>query len=194
MNTRLSIARVYTTILKHKEAFEQVEYVESFSKQFGLDILMDQCRIIRSEIHFLRKEYKHTLKILRSVKDIKSKYILYPMFRALLMIKHEGLNAYYKMIVETKQNQLSEIGFLIIKVLMLWKNPEMDKDDDYINSLHKLADLSVKANYQEFVGLTYNLLIIFYREKRKYKKALEIADEFLLHKRIHISYYAVYDG
>jgi len=194
MNTRLSIARVYTTILKHKEAFEQVEYVESFSKQFNLEILMDQCRIIRSEIHFLRKEYKHTLKILRNVKDIQPKYILYPMFRALLMLKHEGLNAYYKMIVDTKQNQISEIGFLIIKVLMLWKNPDMDKDDEYIKSLHKLADLSVEANYQEYVGLTYNLLIMYYRERRKYKKALEIADEFLLNKRIHISYFAVYDS
>ena len=107
------------------------------------------------------------------------------------MSKDEKLRDYYNKIIKTKKESITINKYLLIKILMMWINKDIRVDDEYIDSLYKLAELSVLANDQEIIGLTHNLLIIYYREHRKYKKALEITDDLLMHKKIHISYYSI---
>ena len=67
---------------------------------------------------------------------------------------------------------------------MMWKNTEVRDDESYLECLTELKELSVKIKDQENIALTHNLLILFYKEKKRYKRALEVAEEFLQEKKI----------
>ena len=69
---------------------------------------------------------------------------------------------------------------------MMWKVPSVRDDVEYLKSLEELKTLSVLIKDQENITLSHNLLIQFYKDKKRYKKALEIAEEFLQEKKISI--------
>ena len=191
MKCRVLIAKVYLKILKLDKAEKLAIYVESFAKQFGINVLTDECHVLKAGIFFLNKEYKEAVKELELHSDPGSKNLVFPLFRAYLMSKDEKLLDYYNDIMTNRKEDITINKYLLIKVLMMWVKKEIRDDKEYIESLNKLAELAIEVNDQEIIGLTHNLLIIFYREKRKYKKALEITDNLLRHKKIHISFYAI---
>ena len=191
MRCRILIARVYLKILKFDKAEKLVANVESFAIQFDIDVLIDECHILRAGIMFFKKNYKGTIRELGLHSNQDLKVLILPRFRSYLMSKDKRLKNYYNEVMKMGIEKITTTKYLLIKVLMMWVDEEIRDDIDYVDSLNKLADLSVEANDQEIIGLTHNLLISFYREKRKYKKALEIADTFLLHKKIHISFYSI---
>lgn len=191
MKCRLSIAKVYTQILKLDQAQNLIDYVESFANQFSIDILTNRCHILNAEIMFFKKEYANAVKELEQHTVQDSKHLILPKFRAYLMSKDKRLFAYYKDIMESKKDVIQRNEYLLIKVLMMWTDLEIRDDTEYVNGLNELINTSIEIHDQEVIGLTHNLLIDFYREKRKYKKALEIADSLLMHKKIHLSFYSI---
>ncbi len=191
MNCRLLIARVYLKILKLDEAEKLISYVESFAMQYKVDILLDKCHILKSEILFFKLDYKEATKELNLSKLKDSKDVTFLKFRILLMSKASHLFDYYYDVMNNKKENITTKDYLLIKVLMMWINIEVRNDEEYVDSLNQLVKLSIAANDQEIIGVAHNLLIMFYREKRRYKRALEIAETLLIHKKIHISYYSV---
>ena len=191
MKCRILIAKVYLKILKLDQTQKLVDYVDSFATQFKFKILTDECRILKAEILFFKKNYSGAIKELELHSEQSSSELILPRFRSYLMGKDERLFNYYNEIISNDKNRITRSKYLLIKVLMLWIHEGIRDDVEYVDSLNELTQIAVEANNQEIIGLAHNLLIIFYREKRKYKKALEVADQLLMLKKIHISYYAV---
>jgi len=163
---------------------ELVQYVELFAEKFNVTVLTDECKVLRSWMYYLQEEYQEAVKLLDSCTNPSSDSLILPRFRLYLMSKDERLTSYYKMIMETKENTLTRKKYLLIRVLMMWKNTEVRDDESYLECLTELKELSVKIKDQENIALTHNLLILFYKEKKRYKRALEVAEEFLQEKKI----------
>jgi len=184
MKCRLLITRVYLQIMNFDKVSELVQYVELFAEKFNVTVLTDECKVLRSWMYYLQEEYQEAVKLLDSCTNPSSDSLILPRFRLYLMSKDERLTSYYKMIMETKENTLTRKKYLLIRVLMMWKNTEVRDDESYLECLTELKELSVKIKDQENIALTHNLLILFYKEKKRYKRALEVAEEFLQEKKI----------
>jgi transcriptional regulator with XRE-family HTH domain len=190
MRCRLLIARVYLTIMRFDQVIILVEHVEQFAEQFGLQYYLDDCRIIRSGVSFYKNNYEKAIAELDQVVDITITGYDYARFRTYLVSKDARLYEYYQEITQDKYSSLSDSRKLLIKILMKWQKKEY-RDDLYISEIDNLKDLAVRGNDQELIGLTYNLLIEYYKENRKYKKALQISEELLKLKKIHITSYSI---
>jgi transcriptional regulator with XRE-family HTH domain len=190
MSCRLLIARVYSTIMRFSQAISIVEHVEQFAEQFSLQHYLDACYIIRSGISFYNNDYERAIAELDNVIDTTLTGYSYNRFRIYLVNKDNRLNDFYQEIIDDKNDVLSDSEKLLIRVLMKWQNKEY-RDDSYMLEIEDLKKLAVTGNDQEIIGLSYNLLIEFYKENRKYKKSLEIAEELLTLKKIHISHYSI---
>lgn len=190
MSCRLLIARVYSTIMRFDQAISIVEHVEEFAEQFGLQYYLDECHIIRSGINFYNTNYEKAIEELDKVIDKTLIGYSYNRFRTYLVNKDFRLSDYYEEIINDKHSLLTDSRTLLIKVLMKWQNKEY-RDESYILEINELKELAVMGNDQELIGLSYNLLIEYHKENRKYKKALEISEELLKLKKIHITYYSI---
>ncbi len=190
MRCRLLIARVYLAIMRFDQVISLVEHVEQFAEQFKLQYYLDDCYIIRSGVSFYKGNYNKSITDLDQVVDVTIPGYSYTRFRAYLLNKDPRLSEYYLEITQDEYSSLSSYTKLLIKILMKWQNNEY-RDDLYISEINTLKDLVVKGNDQELIGLTYNLLIAYHKESRKYKKALEISEELLKLKKIHITHYSI---
>lgn len=191
MKCRMLIAKIYVFILKLDKAQILVDYVDSFTKQFNIAVLTNECHILKSAIAFYNKDYLLAVEELEEHTNQEAKELILPRFRIYLMDKDDRLLDFYNDVMENKKDLLTINKYLLIKVLMMWVNKDVRVDKEYIESLNQLSELSINSNDQEYIGLSHNLLIDYYRENRKYKKALEIADELLLLKKIHLNYYSI---
>ena len=191
MKCRMLIAKIYVFILKLDKAQILVDYVDSFTKQFNIAVLTNECHILKSAIAFYNKDYLLAVEELEEYTDQEARELILPRFRIYLMNKDDRLLDFYYDVMENKKDLLTINKYLLIKVLMMWVNKDVRVDKEYIDSLNQLSELSINSNDQEYIGLSHNLLIDYYRENRKYKKALEIADELLLLKKIHLNYYSI---
>ncbi|KFZ26159.1 MAG: DNA-binding transcriptional repressor PuuR [Candidatus Izimaplasma bacterium HR2] len=191
MKCRMLIAKIYVFILKLDKAQILVDYVDSFTKQFNIAVLTNECHILKSAIAFYNKDYILAVEELEEYTDQEARELILPRFRIYLMNKDDRLLDFYYDVMENKKDLLTINKYLLIKVLMMWVNKDVRVDKEYVDSLNQLSELSINSNDQEYIGLSHNLLIDYYRENRKYKKALEIADELLLLKKIHLNYYSI---
>jgi len=190
MSCRLLIAKVYLTIMRFDQAISIVEHVEEFAEQFSLQYYLDGCYIIRSGISFYNANYDDAIAELDKVVDKKITGYSYNRFRIYLVNKDDRLYDYYEGIINENDSLLSNSRKLLIKVLMKWQNKEY-RDDSYLLEIDELKVLAVEGNDQELIGLSYNLLIEYHKENRKYKKALEVSEELLKYKKIHITHYSI---
>ncbi len=188
MRCRLLIARVYLTILKLDQVIKLVEFVEQFAEEFHLQDFIDECHIIRANVYFFKQQYKLGIDELDKISNSEATGMYYSRFRMYLLSKDERLVDYYNDIIKYHEQDLTRSTFLLIKVFMKYLNKEY-RDETYLPEIIELKDLSINGNDQEIIGLTMNILIEYYKEDRKYKKALEYSEELLNHKKIHISHY-----
>ena len=190
MHARLLISQVYLKIMKFDEVKALVERVSQFANQFKLQSLLDECHIIKANVYFYWDDYSAAIKELDQVENQAISRYSYTRFRILLVSKDKSLKDYYNYITSDEYKNLTSSLKLLIKVLMKWQNKDY-RDEAYVNEIEELKSLAVKGNDQELIGLTYNLLILYYKEDRKYKKALEVSEELLVHKKIHIKFYSI---
>ncbi|AIO19583.1 helix-turn-helix protein [Candidatus Izimaplasma bacterium HR1] len=190
MRCRLLIAKVYLTIMRFDQVITLVDHVAQFAEQFTLQYLLDNCYVMRAEVYFYKNSYEKAINELNKVVDTSTTGYAYTKFRVYLVNKDIRLVGFYNEIIKDEYSALSESSKLLIKILMKWQNKDY-RDDTYISEINELKTHSVKGNSQELIGLTYNLLIEYYKEDRKYKKALEISEELLKLKKIHITHYSI---
>ena len=190
MRCRLLIAKVYLTIMRFDQVITLLEYVEQFAAQFGLQYYIDDCYIIRAEVSFYKNNYEQALSELDKVVDTTLTGYAYTRFRIYLVSRDDRLYEYYQEVIQNKNSSLSDSNKLLITVLMKWQQKDY-RDDLYVSEIIELKNRVVIGNDQELIGLTYNLLIEYYKEDRKYKKSLEMAEELLKLKKIHITHYSI---
>ena len=102
------------------------------------------------------------------------------------MLRDGRVHDYYKNVVLKRQKELTRKKFLLIKVLYLWHFPKERSDEEYLQAIIELVEEGKRSMDQEVITLSHNLHIIYYKEKRSYKKALDIVEEFLQLKKIYI--------
>lgn len=190
MYCRLLISRVYLKIMKFDQVMTLVERVSQFAQQFEIQYLIDECHVIQAGVYFYWEDYDGAIKELNQVQDTTIDRYAYTRFRVYLVSNDTRLHSYYAAITDEKDNSLSKSTKILVRILMKWQNKSY-RDEDYVSDIESLKDLAVVGNDQELIGLTYNLLIQYYKEDRKYKKALEISEELLEHKKIHIKFYSI---
>ncbi len=190
MHCRLLIAQVYLKIMKFDQVMTLVERVSQFAQQFEIQYLIDDCHVIKAGVQFYWEKYDDAIAELNQVVDKTIDRYAYTRFRVYLVSKDVRLSNFYQVIIDDNYKVLTDSTKLLIKILMKWQNKEY-RDENYVLEIEKLKGLAVKGNDQELIGLTYNLLMQYYKEDRKYKKALEISEELLMLKKIHIMYYSI---
>jgi len=176
--------------MRFDQVISLVEHVEQFAEQFGLQYYLDDCYIIRAGVSYYNNDYDKVITLLDKVVDKTIPGYAYARFRTYLVNKDSRLNEYYQEITDDSYTDLPLQSKLLITVLMKWQNKEY-RDELYLTEIYDLKDQAVLGNDQELIGLTFNLLIEYYKDDRKYKKALEISEELLKLKKIHITHYSI---
>lgn len=186
MRVRLSIVRVYLHIMKLSEVEKLTEYVERFARKMNIQSLVDQCCVIKSTSHFYRKNYKEAALSLNKHENQHTQWLILPWFRIYTMLRDDRIHEYYHQVVLKRQSEITRKKFLLMKVLYAWHFPEFRNEEEYLPSIVELVEEGKRSMDQEVITLSHNLYIIYYKEKHRYKKALEIVEEFLQLKKIYI--------
>lgn len=186
MRVRLSVVRVYLHIMQTDEVDKLIEYVERFATKMKIQSLVDHCLFIKSLSYFQQKRYKEAEFALRRHENQVTPWLMLPRMRIYTMLRDGRVHAYYENVVVKRQKEITRKTFLLIKVIYLLHFEERRVGDDYLEAIEELIIESKKANDQEAITFSYNLLIIYYKDKRSYKKALDVVEEFLHLKRLFI--------
>ena len=186
MRCRLTIVRIYLHIMQIDKVLELVNYVDRFASKMKIQSLVDQCNVIRATCSFSLKDYKNAESYLSLHQNQSTHWLILPWFRIYTMLRDGRVHDYYKNVVIKRQGEITRKKFLLIKVLYMWHFDEMRNDEEYESAIIELIKEGRECMDQEVITLAYNLHIIYYKEKRSYKKALEIVDEFLQLKKIYI--------
>lgn len=185
MRVRLTIIRIYLHIMKLDKVDEMLTYVESFASKMNIVSLIDHCMFLRSKASFQKKHYKDSEYYLNQHSNQQNPWLILPRFRTLTMLKDEKVHTFYKDIIENKSTEITLKTLLLIKVLYQHHFKD-DSTEEYLSDLEALTEEAVQSMDQELITLSYNLQIVFYKQARKYKKALDVVDKFLHLKKLYI--------
>lgn len=186
MRCRLTIVRVYLHIMQIDKVLELVNYVDRFASKMKIQSLVDQCNVIRATTSFYQNDFKKAEEYLTLHQNQSTHWLILPWFRIYTMLRDGRVHEYYKNVVLKRQNEITRKKFLMIKVLYMWHFEEKRNDEEFISAVNELIVEGRRSMDQEVITLAYNLNIIYFKNKRSYKKALEIVEEFLHLKKIYI--------
>ncbi|MCF7926875.1 MAG: helix-turn-helix transcriptional regulator [Candidatus Izimaplasma sp.] len=188
IRTKLSLANIHLIIKKLNTAMEIVNTVLKFAKKHSIVHLIGMAGTIKANILFVKGEYKDALSTINGHFDPKSRWVAFTKFRILLFKDVEEAKDYYIEIKNDKDILLSDREKLYIDCLYFWVVEKLSENKQYLKSLKTACNFAVEENDQELIGITYNLRIYYYKRKRHYKKAVELAKKFGIHKKLHISF------
>jgi len=185
MKLKLQIARIYLVIKKNAEILELLDQVETFATKFKNDELMIESTMLRANLALDQKDYKLAEEISVNMPGQESLPVALVKFKlAYELGQIDELRKVYKRIMRfpSVQTHYKIPKYLTMKVM--YKIPDMYDDEIYLEYVTFLCEKSVENNDQDIIGIAYNHLLEYYYSKRQYKKASEVAFEFLQNKRI----------
>lgn len=185
MKVKLQLARIYLVIQKKNEIEEILDQVETFSKKFNINELNIELNMIKAEMAIREKDFDKAEIIISNIPLQKS------IEGALVRFKLEyekgrldEIEKIYRKILTYPQviNHYKIPKYLGMKVM--YKIPRLYNEKLYLEYVTFLCEKSVENNDQDIVGIAYNHLLEFYYSKRQYKKATEVAQDFLHNKKL----------
>jgi transcriptional regulator with XRE-family HTH domain len=187
MKTKLQVARIYYHIAKNNETIELANYVERFARKFQIDELLEECIMLKAAIEIRNRNFDKAITLLDNMPDPTSISSVLLRFKvAFVKEDKEEILSYYKEISNLPHVKSHKKVWYYIQIQAMSKVESLYEEDKYIENIEYLTKLATTNNDQEMIGLSYNYLIMHYHEKRKYKKALELAETLLHFKKIRI--------
>jgi len=176
MELRLSIAYCYVLVKKYDVALEIIDKVHRFSTFYNAIYVLEECNIILSAIYLRQGNIELAKEKINRIKR-ESPYEMFVRTRiAIIEKKPKDVEAIYNRFLiynelkESKKHQvIFEIQLYNAKITNL-------SDEEYVSKVESLSQLGVRGCDLEIIDVSYTMLINFYKEKRKYKKALEASE------------------
>ena len=187
MKTKLLQAGIFYHIAKNEEVYEITSSVERFARKYNMIELYEECILFRTKIDIRNGEFeKAKMQLSRMTnKESVSANLLY--FKiAYITNDKESLERLYNVLMKSNLSTMSLRTWNYLQVQAMSKLPSLFDRDRYLELLKWLIDFSTTHNDQEMITLSYNYLISLYHEERSYKKALDLTENLLHFKKIHV--------
>ncbi len=185
MKVKLQLARVNLVIMKFDDMRTILDQVYNFASKFEVMSLLEEVLLLRAAIEIKLNNLEEAENYISQMPYQKSISSALLRFR-IAYIRNQPLEIeklYLKVMKYPEvKNHYKLPGYFT--VLTMYKVPSLMDEDKYLESLTKMVDDAVENNDQEIIGLGFNYLFEYYSSKRQYKKATDVAKEFLQHKRI----------
>jgi len=187
MKTKLLQAGIFYHIAKNDEVYEITSFVERFARKYNVPELFEECIVFRTEIYIRNAEYEKARKQLSRLPKEQSISAYLLLFKiAYVTDDKEKIEEMYNLLSESDLIKISPRSLKYLQVQAMSKLPSLFDQNTYLKLLRWLVDFSTTYNDQEMITLSYNYLISFYHGERKYKKALDLAENLLHFKKIRI--------
>lgn len=185
MQVKLQVARVYYIIHKFKEIEEIIEQVERFARKYKDPRLINELLLIRVAVLLKQSRFDEAEKAIKDMPEQKSIPVALHRFKlARLQNRTEEIKKVYKEVMKFPEVKNHYKIPKLLTVQAMYKVPELYDEEVYLSTIEYLCEKAVENNDQDIIGIAYNYLLEYYYSKRQYKKATEVAQEFLHHKRI----------
>ena len=187
MKVKLQISRIYYHIAKNDEVEKLVNYVYQFAMKFQILELIDECVMLRAAIAIRYKEFDLAISLIDTMPHQNGLSAILLRFKVAFEKNDlESIEQYYNKIILVDAIKNHEKIFSYLTIQTMSKIESIYDKEMYFKYITRLCELSKANNDQEMIGIAYNYLIMYYHEDRRYKKALEIAENLLRLKKIRI--------
>lgn len=185
MQTKLQIARIYYVINKTEDIERILSQVRQFANKFNMVDLIEECLLIEAAVQIRAKEYTKAEETIDKMPNQESIPVALHRFKlARVQNQISKMLKLYGEIMEYPEVKRHYKVPKFIKMQAMHKIPALYDEEEYLETVNELCDRAVENNDQDVIGIAYNYLLDFYHTKRQYKKAMEVAESFLQHKRI----------
>ncbi len=185
MQVKLQIARIYYVINKTSDIERILNQVRQFADKFQVKDLIEEIYLIEAAVQIRAKEYEKAEETVCKMPDQFSIPVALHKFKlALVQNQISIMTKLYKEILEYPDVKRHYKIPKLITMQIMHKVPALYDEDEYLEIVNFLCKKSVENNDQDIIGISYNYLLDYYHRKRQYKKAMEVAEEFLHNKRI----------
>lgn len=185
MQVKLQICRVYFTIHKFQEIDKLLNQVERFAYKYDDKEIIEEVLLIKVAVLIKLNKLKEAKKLLQQMPDQKAVAVALHKFK---IARIEGdPEVIKKTYLEVMKYESVKNHYKIPKLLTvqaMHKVPSLYDEQVYLEYIEYLCKKSVQNNDQDIIGIAYNYLLEYYYSHRQYKKASEVAFEFLHHKKI----------
>ena len=185
MRVKLQIARVYLVINKFDDMNELLNQVYNFASKFEVLSLLEEVLLLRAAVAIRHNDLDSAEQIIAEMPFQKS--ISTALYKFRVTYNKGEITALEKLYYEVmtypevlKHYKLPNY----FTMLAMYKVPSLMNEEKYITIANKLVEDAIERNDQEFIGLAYNYIFEFYYSKRQYKKATDVAQNFLQHKKL----------
>ena len=177
MELRLSFAKSYFLVHKFDDAINELNKIERFSKNYNTPYLYEQCCMLKGAIYMYKKEFVKSKYYFDFVKSETSVVRFAKIRLALRSGDHVDAIKQYKSFLQYNKMENSLFNETCFKISMHKFNLLDLTDKEYLKSVNLIIEVGEKGCDIEMLSSGYNLLIEYYKEKRMYKKALQISEK-----------------
>lgn len=177
MEVRLSIVYSYIIVKKFDDAFELLDKVYRFAKNYNTIFILNECHLLYAGIYFNQGRYD--LAEIKINQITENTMFIYYMKMKLAYLRQDYtatemyINNYYEknMYLQFKKSEYTMDIVLNDLGIREYEEKELIKRYNYLLKFGKeAADL-------EMIDSTYSLYINYCKKNRQYKKALELSEE-----------------
>lgn len=173
MHIRLIIGKAYMLVRRFDGAHALFDQVILFSKQFGIDSLIDITHLYKAETYHLSGDLKRAKEHIDKVKEPSLYYYYSFCFIYGQLGEIEALKSIFLKAKEMIGFDHSYRSRLILEVLSQVYITNEKNSKKYEKNLQELLDIAIRGDQLESVERIGDLLIDYYRNKHQYKKAFE---------------------
>ncbi len=177
MEVRLSIAYSHIIVLKFDSAFELLNKIYRFAKFYNAVYILGECDLLYATIYFKQRRYE--LAEIRISKVIDDTLIVsyVKMKLAYILGKKEEVMKYYREFQQINRKKKFVKSEYLLKIVLNDLGLEIIDDKEIQKMFAVLLEFGKKSIDLELIDAAYSLNIKYYKERKMYKKALELSEE-----------------
>lgn len=177
MQLRLSLAYSHISLKKFQDAMVYIEYVEDYSREYQDDNLLLECMDNWLSFYMMQGNFSKVDELLQQIKTETATTIVARLVVSGIRQDTELVRREYEKYTELYKTRLKQRESRFIKGIAMVYNGIPYTDDEFISLFTTIIEDGRKTLDQELLMFAYDNLIEFYRNKRMYKKALELSED-----------------
>lgn len=177
MQLRLALAYSHISLKKFNDAMIYIQYVEDYSLEYQDLELLQACIDNRFSLYMMKGDFEAVESLLKETKSETVTTIIARIVLAGIKQEYHTVHNEYQNYLEQYNTQLKKREFdFILGLVMVYKGIDYT-DEEFTSLFTTMIEEGLKSLDQEILMFAYDTLIEFYKNKRMYKKALELSED-----------------
>jgi transcriptional regulator with XRE-family HTH domain len=177
MQLRLALAYSHISLKKFDDALVYIEYVEDYSLEYQDKELLQACLDNRLSLYMMKGDYDQIETLLHRIQTETVTTIIAELVQAGIQQDTDMVHMIYQKYLEFYKTKLKQREFQFITGMVMVYQGMDYTEDEFIQLFADIIEDGRKTLDQELLMFAYDSLIEFYRNKRLYKKALELSED-----------------